>query len=528
MLAEPQQLRILLVDDNRIDREIYKRCLTEIANPCFEFTEAESAAAGIELAKTGRPDCILLDFDLPDMNGLEVLAGFRNGVESLPCAVVMLTAFGGEGLAVQAMKAGVMDYLPKRQVSAEKLAYTVTNAVQMFQMRRRFEEQRIALRRSQRRYEQLLEAMPQMVLTANAEGSVDYANRRWLEYTGLTLETAGRMGWDQALHADDREVTWSAWQTAMESGSVFEIEHRLLRASDQCYRCHLVRLVPMKNTAGEVTNWFGTCTDVERQKQAEKAAHQKEKLETLGLLAGGIAHDFNNLLVSIVGGASFVMESLPASEPAPDSARGMLKDVIRAGEQAADLTRKMLAYSGHGNFIVEPIDMDRLARQTCEFLSSSLPRRIHLEFKGEGDLPPVRTDAEQLRQVIVELVTNAVEAIGDNAPGAIWVHTKFAKMDEELARHEQLETAVGAGVTFVTLVVEDTGCGMDQETQARIFDPFFSTKFTGRGLGLSAVYGFVRSNGGAVRVRSGPGEGTVIQVVLPAAEQGMQIAGRGN
>jgi len=528
MTAEPQQLRILVVDDDRIDREIYKRCLKDIATPRFEFTEAESAAAGIELAKAGRPDCILLDYDLPDMNGLEVLAGFRDGGEKLPCAVVMLTAFGGETLAVQAMKAGVMDYLPKRQVSAEKLAYTVTNAVQMFQMQRRFEEQRAALRRSQRRYEQLLEAMPQMVLTADTEGYVDYANRRWLEYTGLTLETAGRMGWDQVLHPEDRELTWSAWQSAMESGSVFEVEHRLMRASDQCYRCHLVRLVPMKNTAGEVTNWFGTCTDVERQKQAEKTAHQKEKLETLGLLAGGIAHDFNNLLVGIIGGASFVIDTMAVTDPASNPARGILKDVIRSGERAAELTRKMLAYSGHGNFVVEPVDMDRLARQTCEFLRSSLPKRIHLRFEGERRLPPVHTDAEQLRQVIVELVTNAVEAIDENASGTIRVYTKFAEIDKELARQEQLETAVGAGVKFVSLEVQDTGCGMEQEIQAKIFDPFFSTKFTGRGLGLSAVYGFVRSNGGAVRVRSGPGEGTVIQVVLPAAEQGMQIASRGN
>jgi PAS domain S-box-containing protein len=521
MLAEPRQLRILVVDDDRIDREIYKRCLKEIATPSFEFTEAESASAGIELAKTGHPDCILLDYDLPDMNGLEVLAGFRSGGESLPCAVVMLTAFGGEALAVQAMKAGVMDYLPKRQVSAESLAYTVTNAIQKFQMQRRIEEHRAALNRSQRRYELLLEAMPQMVWTANAEGLLEYANRPWLEYTGLSLETAGRMGWDQVLHPEDRELTWSAWQSALETGSVFEIEHRLLRAADQCYRCHLVRAVPMKNTAGEVTNWFGTCTDVESRKQAEKAARQKEKLETLGLLAGGIAHDFNNLLVGIIGGASFVMETAPL----PDSAARILKDVIRSGERAAELTRKMLAYSGRGNFFVEPIDMDLLARQTCEFLRSSLPNRIRLRFEGGSHLPPVQTDAEQLRQVIVELVMNAVEAIDENASSTIRVCTKAAEIDQELARQEQLESAVAAGVKFVSLEVQDTGCGMDQATQAKIFDPFFSTKFTGRGLGLSAVYGFVRSNGGAVRVRSGRGEGAVFQVVLPAAAERTQIAG---
>jgi PAS domain S-box-containing protein len=527
MPVEPQQLRILVVDDDRIDREIYRRWFKEIATPSFEVTEAESAAAAIELAKTGRPDCILLDYDLPDMNGLEVLAGLRSGGETLPFAVVMLTAFGGEALAVQAMKAGVMDYLPKGKMSAESLAHTVTNAIHKFQSERRIEEYRAALKRSERRYELLLEAMPQMVWIANAEGVIEYANRRWLEYTGLSLETAGRMGWDQVLHPEDRELTSSAWQSAMEAGSVFEIEHRLLRAADQCYRCHLVRAVPMKNPTGQVINWFGTCTDVEGRKQAEKAAHRKEKLETLGLLAGGIAHDFNNLLVSIIGGASFAMDSLPASD-APNSPAGMLRDVILAGQRAAELTRKMLAYSGRGNFLVQPIDLDRLARQTCEFLRSSLPDKIHLRFEGGRQLPPVHTDAEQLRQMIVELVMNAVEAIGENPSGAIWVRARVAEIDQEFARHEQLETAIGAGVMFVSLEVQDNGCGMDQETQAKVFDPFFSTRFTGRGLGLSAVYGFVRSNGGAVRVRSGPGEGAVFQVVLPAvAEQQRQIASGG-
>src|SRR5205085_5099079 len=140
----------------------------------------------------------------PDMNGLEVVARLKGAADSFPCAVVMLTAFGGEGLAVQAMKAGVMDYLPKRQVSAETLAYTITSATQKFRMLRRIEEHRSALERSERRYAMLLEAMPQMVGTANAEGVVEYANRRCLEYTGLNPETAGQLGRDKVLHPEAR------------------------------------------------------------------------------------------------------------------------------------------------------------------------------------------------------------------------------------------------------------------------------------------------------------------------------------
>ncbi len=211
-----------------------------------------------------------------------------------------------------------------------------------------------------------------------------------------------------------------AWKSAAETASTFEIEHRLQRASDGAHRWHLVRAVPMKNRAGEVTSWFGTCTEVENQKQAEKVTLEKEKLEGLGLLAGGIAHDFNNLLVSVLGGASLVMDMLPAKH----EAREILTDVIRAGERAADLTRKMLAYSGRGNLFVERVNVEHLAKETCRFLRRSLPIRIQLHVESAGELPPVETDTEQLRQVIMELVMNAVEAIGETT-GDIWVRVRL-------------------------------------------------------------------------------------------------------
>ena len=492
-----RQLKILVVEDNNVDREIYKECLREIANMSFEFAEAGSAAEGIELARTFRPDCTLLDYDLPDGNGLEVLARFNQ--EGPPGAVVMLTAFGGEDLAVRAMKAGVTDYLPKRHVRAESLAVTVTNAVQKFEMERKIGEHRDALARSEQRYANLLEAIPQMVWTSDSEGLVQYANGLWLEYTGLTVENAGRLGWDAVLHREDHERTWEAWQAATESASTFEIEHRLRRASDGTYRWHLVRAVPMMSQGGEVASWFGTCTDVENQKRTEKALMEMEKLETLGMLAGGIAHDFNNLLVGILGGASLVLDSLPEAHPSRD----ILNEVVHAGEQAADLTRKMLAYSGRGNFFVENVDLDQLARETCRFLRHSVPAAIGLQFQSGGSLPRVATDIQQLRHLIVELVMNAVEAIGKKTPGTILVRSALAEDPPN-------------GGPCVVLEVEDSGCGMDETTQAKIFDPFFSTKFTGRGLGLSAVKGFVRSSGGEIRVHSVPGEGAHFQVILPA------------
>jgi PAS domain S-box-containing protein len=496
---------VLIIEDDRIDREIYKRRLLHSTPFQFEFAESDSAAAGIEMANGWAPDCILLDYSLPDMDGLEVLPRLRRENDRLPCAVVMLTAFGDEELAVHAMKSGAMDYLPKGQMIAEVLPHTVVSAIERFQMQQRIDEQSTALARNTRQYRTLLEAIPQMVWMANAEGRVEYANRQWLEYTGLSIEQAGRSGWEHLIHPEDRERTWRAWDQARQAGSVFEIEHRLKRAADGGYRWHLVRAVPFHGGAGQIANWFGTCTEIEGRKQAETVNLQREKVQSIGQLAAGIAHDFNNLLVAILGGASYVMETLPPSHPA----QKMLQCVVDAGERAAVLTGKMLVYAGKSNLYIEPADLNQLVREACDSLRASIPAAIRLHIPAERDLPPVTTDSRQMRQVIVDLVTNAVEAISEGAAGTISVRTRTMEVGEGSA------ALVTAG-KYVVLEVRDNGCGMNEETQKKIFDPFFTTKFLGRGLGLAAVHGFVRSNGGDIQVDSTPGNGACFRVFLPA------------
>jgi len=508
-------VRILIIDDDRMDRELYRRCLLQSGPLRYEFSESESVTAAVEKAEAAWPDCILLDFNLPDMDGIEAMTRIKGELGRLPSAVIMLTAFGDEELAVRAMQAGAMDYLPKDHLSPGTLARAVLGAIERHQMQQRIEEQRTALEISGRRYQVLLEAIPQMVWTANGDGRLEYANRRWLEYTGLALEQSERLGWDRLLHPDDHQRTWEAWNSAVASGSVFEIEHRLKRASDGSYRWHLVRAVPMQTGGGRITNWFGTSTEIDDQKQAERAVLEKQKFEGIGVLAGGVAHDFNNLLMSILGGASCAMERLPASDPVQELLRG----VLQAGERAAELTRKMLAYAGKGNFCIELVNVGRLTREICDLLRPSIPAAILLECHNARGIPPVETDRTQMRQVVLDLVTNSVEAIGNGASGKISVRTAVVEIDGESGRaHEFGPVPVTPG-KYITLEVQDTGCGMDKETQNRIFDPFYTTKFIGRGLGLAAVHGFVRSHRGGVQVESTPGKGTRFRLLLPAAKK---------
>ncbi len=509
--------KILIIEDNAIDREVYKRCLWESTTWGFEFAEADSAIEGIEMAATWGPDCALVDVNLPDMDGIEALARLKARSGRVPFAAIVLTAYSEEAVAVRAMKAGAMDYLPKGKVSADTLPHVVRNAMERFLMQRRIEEQRSALEESGQRYQVLLEAMPQMVWSANASAQVEYSNRRWLEYTGTSMAPGTRLEWDRLVHPEDRERTWRAWRQAAESGSVFEIEHRLRCAADGSYRWHLVRAIPVRGSTGEITNWFGTCTEVENQKQTEKARLEKQKLESLGRLAGGLAHDFNNLLVAILGGASYAMEKLPSSHPAQETLQG----VVQAGERAAEITRKMLAYAGKGNVFVARAQIDQLVGDAIK--CAGVPESIRLEFHGGRRLPPVEADSDLLRQAIADLLKNAIEAIGEQSSGSILVRTAMVELGKEAARRDFGPPGISPG-KYVAVEVRDTGCGMDEETQKMIFDPFFTTKFLGRGLGLAAVQGFARSNGGGVQVDSSPGKGARFRLLLPAALEKSRVA----
>ena len=505
--------KVLIVEDERVDREIYKLVLADSRAYRFECAESCSGVAGVNRARNWAPDCILLDYQLPDMDGLEVLERLREAHGRPPCAVVMLTARGGEELAVKALKGGAMDYLPKGPLVTDVLPHSVINAIERFQMERRIDEQRTAIEKSNRQYQTLLEALPHMVWTANAQGCVEYANSQWFEYGGLRLGEGGPLGWDALLHPDDREHSWAAWNRARESGEPFEIEHRL-RRTDGEYLWHLSRAVPFRRDAHEVVNWFGTCTEIENQKHAESINLRREKHHGIGQLAAGVAHDFNNLLVAIMGGASLVMESLESTHPAQD----MLQSVVRAAERAAELTSKMLAYAGKGNMCLERLDLNQVVRGTCESLRGLIPRNVRLFVRYGKELPSLTTDARRLRQSLVDLVWNAAEAIREGTPGRIWVRTGAVEIGED-PRH-----TIAPG-RYLMLEVRDTGCGMSEETQKRIFDPFFTTKFQGRGLGLAAVEGFVRSSGGEVRVESRPGKGARFRILLPSVPAEAKVRG---
>jgi PAS domain S-box-containing protein len=275
-----------------------------------------------------------------------------------------------------------------------------------------------------------------------------------------------------------------------------------------------VTISPIRDKQGAVVGASGIVRDITERKALEAQLRQTAKLESLGVLAGGIAHDFNNLLVGILGNASLATEVTPLLGPA----RPLLEQVITASERAATLTQQLLAYSGRGRFVVEPVDLSALVREMSSLVQASVSKTVQLRLELAAGLPAITADAAQMQQLVMNLVINGAEAIGDRS-GCVTVTTRTEYVDELGAISSNQQISPGH---YVLLTVEDDGVGMDEATAGKIFDPFFTTKFTGRGLGLSAVLGIVRGHKGAIQVSSSPGQGSVFRVLLPAAQE--QIA----
>jgi PAS domain S-box-containing protein len=270
---------------------------------------------------------------------------------------------------------------------------------------------------------------------------------------------------------------------------------------------------------------LGIFRDITERKRAaedrldlERKLLEAKKLESLGVLAGGIAHDFNNLLVSVLGNAGLALMELVPESPA----RTSIERIESAAQRAAELTKQMLAFSGKGRFVMRRVNLSHLIEEMGHLLRLSASRRISLQLQLNEDLPSIEADPAQLRQVVMNLLVNAAEAIGEGQ-GQITMTTGLLRSDRETLARSCLRTdsELPAG-PYVFLEVKDTGCGMAPDTLSRMFEPFFTTKFAGRGMGLPAVLGIIRGHRGAVRVSSQPGKGTTVAVLFPAVESPQQ------
>ncbi|MFN8388834.1 MAG: PAS domain S-box protein [Bdellovibrionota bacterium] len=309
----------------------------------------------------------------------------------------------------------------------------------------------------------------------------------------------------------------------MDSGrEKFVAEERITDAQGRVRYLQTVKK-PIISANGRAEQLLGVSTDITDRKRYEEEQRRlvlqmqhAQKLESLGVLAGGIAHDFNNLLMGIIGNSALAEIELPEGS----AVLRRVNQISTAAKRAAELTNQLLAYSGKGRFLVEQTDLSKVVAEMTTLLSTIVSKRAVLELDLRDELPRIEGDPGQLRQVVMNLITNASDAVDDHG-GTISVRTAEIEATKQFLSRMYLNDELAPG-RYVMLEVKDDGCGMSSETLTRIFDPFFTTKFTGRGLGLAAVLGIVRSHGGALRVSSEPGLGTAFTVIFPASDLRVQ------
>ena len=377
-----------------------------------------------------------------------------------------------------------------------------------------------ALRDSQARLRQVIDLVPHFIFAKDEEGRFLLVNHAVAEAYGTTVDRLiGRTDADYArspeeaghFRQDDLEVMRSGRPKVVLDEPITDVRGRV--------RYLQTTKIPFTFSGTGRPAVLGVSIDITERKAAEEALRRAAKEESLTVLAGGVAHDFNNLLAAILGHASLAMKQLPETSPA----RRHVEKAAGAVERAADLTRQMLAYSGRGHFVVRPTDVNALARENLPLLEVAVPKSVRLEALLAPDLPLVDADVGQVQQVLMNLVINAAEAIGERG-GTVTLATNVR---EVTAADHHLWRASGQPLVpgpHVALEVRDDGPGMDVETVDRIFEPFFTTKFTGRGLGLAAVLGVVRGHRGALSVESAPGRGTTFRILFEPSARGAREA----
>ena len=392
----------------------------------------------------------------------------------------------------------------------------------------------LRLRDSEARYRTLSETLPQLVWTCRSDGYCEYLSRQWVEYTGLPeSEQLGDQWIERVVHPSDRERTAEHWLGAVAGRHLYDIEYRI-RGGDGAYRWFKTRGIPVRDEAGSIIHWFGTCTEIEdivrarqslardaeslaaqveeevlRRRDAEDALRQAQKMEAVGQLTGGIAHDFNNMLTGVIGSLDIMRRRMAAGRI--DDLDRFMDAASTSAERAASLTQRLLAFSRRQSLDSKPLAVNSSIASLSDLLRRTVAEQIEVKLSLDPSDPIAVVDANQLESAILNLSINAGQAMPEG--GQLDITTRV----ETLLGPEASRLALTPG-SYVAVTVADTGVGMEASVVERAFEPFFTTKPIGQGtgLGLSMVYGFVTQSGGQIEIDSALGLGTRITLYLPS------------
>ncbi len=513
--------KILHIEDNPENLILVRRLLEAEGHT---VVEAHDGIAGIRLAETGRPDLILMDINLPGLDGNEATTMIKRtrGLASVPIVAVTSNVF--PGAKERCLVAGCDGYIPK-PIDVDMFVPLLEaylrgqrDDLPLEQRAHYLDEYSRDLAQSLQEHayarqflQDIIMQSPVSTLITDTHGVCvmhnEVCDRVFNLPKGQSLVGRYRLFDDPQIrtagHSDEiRSVFREAGHAQ------FQIKYEISGRGERIIR---FSVFPVQDSSGQLRNVVVQHIDVteeiravEEQERLRNQLFQAQKMESIGTLAGGVAHDYNNLLVGVLGGAELLLKNMD-----PQDHNYKLLCIIRdSALKMSDLTKSLLAYAQGGKFLPEHVEINEFIRETVNFSRRLMDRQIDVTLDLEEGLPPVTADRGQLHQTLINIIMNAAESI--RGKGAIRVETRLAENSRDTFEEGENEGP------YVMVRVSDTGCGMTPDVLERIFEPFFSTKGTGRGLGLSAIYGIAKQHRASIRAKSRPGEGTQIELRWPA------------
>ncbi|MFC1592358.1 response regulator, partial [Thermodesulfobacteriota bacterium] len=494
--------KLLVIDDNNDNLATAQALLTSLIPGCSVST-ASSGSEGIRRAGQESPDCILLDINMPGLDGYEACRRLKASAATGHIPIMLLTAVRTDSAdRVKGLDSGADAFLSK-PIDGPELVAQVKVLLRIKQAEDALRSERFLLSHAIRQ-------TSETVIIMNAEGAVEYVNPAVEKLTGYGPDEAigkNPFGSDRGIYDPShyREI-WDSINAGREC--TYRMQHR--KKDGDTVELETT-FSPVRDDAGAIVNFVSIGRDVTHEAMLEKELRQAQKMEAIGTLAGGIAHDFNNILAAAMGYTEMAIDK------AADTTRaaGYMRHVLQAVRRARDLVFQILSFSRQTEQKIRPVKVGPIIKETVKFLRASLPSTIEISEHIQTGEDIVLADPTQIHQVLMNLCTNAKHAMQERG-GVLEVRLDAVTLD---ADGTAVRPGLGPG-RYLQLIVSDTGCGMEASVQERIFEPFYTTKAQGEGtgLGLSVVHGIVASFGASIRVDSTPGKGTEFQVYLPLHE----------
>lgn len=506
MLTDNLTIPFILVVENEANHaELILRCIDDAAEE-YRVEIAGSLQDARKAIEKRVPSLVLTDYRLPDGDASELVPMVNDA-----CPVIVMTSYGNEEVAVRAMKIGAHDYIIKSPETFERLPQTIKYALMSwsFITARRYSAN--AILRAKKDWERTFDAVPDLIAIIDNNHTITRINRAMAERCGLAADQIVGRKCYELVHGLQNVACCCPTIEMLQDGLVHssEVEEKYLNGIFD------VTVSPIVGDDGTVTSYVHIMRDITERKNAEEERqnlllqlHQAQKLESLGVLSGGIAHDFNNILTIILGNCYVLKENIASEE----ERKIYLQMIESAGNRAADLCRQMLAYAGNSPLLMHEFNLWLLVNENVKLLTAAFNKNVTIRLDMNSSISMIVGDSSQIQQVIMNLVINANEAIGDNK-GTINIVLKKVKIQEIQNEIDYFGSLILPGI-YACLEVSDSGCGMSEETQRRIFEPFYTTKFTGRGLGMSAILGIIKAHNGALKLTSSAGIGTTFKVYL--------------